>query len=215
MSLELCPWKFLSEERLREFLSDPINNEGALDRKIVIDYLREHFDKPRLLDVGCGTGFMYLALKKSGMDFEYLGVDKTEKMVEFAKKRFPEANFAVGDIYKLQFPDRSWDVVYCRHIFTHLPGYEEALAEVARVTKDCLIVCLLYPLADKQQIKVEGGPPDQTKPNEFSEHYLNTYAREPFMETLKSLRFDVVMDKLVEVGGYFGRYGLIIARRRC
>lgn len=199
---------------MKEFLTDPLNNESAGDRKLVIDYLRKNFDKKiRFLDVGCGTGHEYLSLKQSGISFEYLGVDKTEKMVEFARKRFPDANFAVGDIYKLQFPDRSWDVAYCRHVFTHLPGYEDALAEVARVTKDCLIVCLLYPLADKQQIKVEGKPPDQTKPNEFSEHYLNIYIRESFMKTLKSLGFDVVMDKLVEVGGYFGRYEVLIVQR--
>lgn len=214
MSLELCPWKFLSEERLREFLSDPRNNAGALDRKIVIDYIKEHFDKHvKFLDVGSGTGHQYLALKKSGMGFEYLGVDKTEKMVEFARKRFPAANFAVGDIYKLPFPDRSWDVVYVRHVLTHLPGYEKALGGVARVADNSLIICLLYPLADRQQIRVEGGPPDQTKPGEFSEHYLNIYARGPFMETLKSFGFNVVMDKLVEVGGYFGKYELIIGRR--
>ncbi|MBA7694500.1 hypothetical protein ES703_103111 [subsurface metagenome] len=78
-----------------------------------------------------------------------------------------------------------------------------------------MIICLLKPLADKQEIRVIGKPPAQTKPDdEFSEHYLNTYARKPFMETLNNLGFDVVMDKMVEVGGYFGKYELIIARRK-
>ena len=213
MSLELCPWEHLSENRLREFLTDPLNNQNASDRKIAIGYLSKNFAKPSFLDVGCGTGHQYLALKQSLMSFDYCGVDKTEKMIDFAKRRFPEANFVVGDIYNLQFPDRSWDVVYIRHVFTHLPGYEDALAEVTRVTRDCLIICLLYPLADKQQIQVEGEPPDQTKLGEFSEHYLNIYARGPFMGAIKNLGFDVVMDEMVEVGGYFGRYELIIAKR--
>jgi len=81
------------------------------------------------------------------------------------------------------------------------------------VCSDCLIICLCKPLAGKQQIQVIGNPPSQTKPNEFSEHYLNTYSKEPFMKMLKSLAFNIEVDKLVEVGGFFGNYELIIARR--
>ncbi|MBA7593118.1 Trans-aconitate 2-methyltransferase [subsurface metagenome] len=214
--MELNPWEHLSEERLKQFLTDPLNNENAEDRKIVIDYLRENFDKVRLLDVGCGTGHQYLALKQSGWNFDYCGVDKTKKMVDFARRRFPDARFHVGDIHELPSPARSWQVVYVRHVFTHLPGYKKALAEVAKVCSDCLIICLLKPLADKQEIRVIGKPPNhRAKPVEFSEHYLNVYSREPFMTMLKSLGFDVVIDEMVEVGGYFGRYEVLITRRRC
>lgn len=213
LGLELCPWEYLSEKQLREFLVDPHNNENAPDRKIVIDYLKNNFVKPSFLDVGCGPGHMYLALKQSGVDFDYCGIDKTEKMVEFARKRFPDA-FNLGDIHDLPPIDLSWRVVYCRHVLVHLPGYKEALSELARVCSDCLIICLLKPLSDKDIVHVEGNPLNQTKPGNFSEHYLNTYAREPFMEQLKNLGFNVVIDKMVEVGGYFKNYELIIARRK-
>ena len=212
--MELNPWNHLSEERLGGFLNDSKNNENAPDRKIIINYLRESFGKPRLLDVGSGTGHQYLAMKKSGMEFEYLGVDKTDKMVEFARKKFPEAKFIQGDVHKLPFADRSWPVVYCRHVLAHLSGYEKALSEIARVTKDCLIICLLISLGVKQQIKVLGKPPSQTKPDEFNEHYLNTYERGPFMGELENLGFNVAVDKLIGVGGYFKYYELIIAKRR-
>lgn len=62
-------------------------------------------------------------------------------------------------------------------------------------------------------MQIMGKPPERTKPEDFSEHYLNIYKRVSFMEMLESLGFDVVTDELVEVGGYFGRYELIIARR--
>ncbi len=211
----LNPWEHLSEERLRQFLTDPLNDENAPDRKIVIDFLGRNFRESSILDVGCGTGHQYLALKQSGMEFDYCGVDKTKKMVDFARRRFPDAHFYVGDIHNLPSPARSWQVVYVRHVFTHLSGYKKALAEVTKACSDCLIICLLKPLADKQEIKVIGKPPAQTKPDEFSEHYLNTYARWQFMEILKKrLGFDVVMDEMVEVGGFFKNYELIIARRK-
>jgi len=212
--MELNPWRYLSTDNLKNFLTDKMNDENAPDRKLVIDYLRENFHFIGFLDVGCGTGHQYLSLKQSGMEFRYLGVDKTQKMVDFARSRFPEAKFVEGDIHELPFPDQSWPIVGCRHVLDHLPGYEKALSELARVCSDCLIICILNPLADKQQIKVIGKPPAQTDPKQFSEHYLNTYPRGPFMEMLKNLGFNVVVDKLVEVGGYFKNYELIIARRR-
>jgi ubiquinone/menaquinone biosynthesis C-methylase UbiE len=203
----------MSDADLKKFLTDPCNNENAPDRKLVIDYLKGQPIPLRFLDVGSGTGNMYLTMKQSGMEFEYVGVDKTLKMVEFARKRFPEAKFVQGDIHSLPFPDRSWQILYVRHVLDHLPGYEGALSELARVCSDCLIICLLKPLADKQEIKVIGKPPEQTEPGEFSEHYLNTYARKPFMEMLENLGFCIAVDKLVDVGGYFKRYEVIIARR--
>lgn len=208
--MELNPWERLSEERLKQFLADPKNNENAPDRKLVATVPCE----PKILDVGSGTGHQYLALKQLGWNGEYLGVDKTQKMVEFARRRFPEAMFIQGDIHRLPFPDRSWPIVYCRHVLVHLPGYEKALTELARVCADCLIICLLNPLADKQQIRVIGKPPGQiARPNEFSEHYLNIYSRGPFEEMVKNLGFNIIVDDFIEVGGYFKNYEVIIARR--
>jgi len=219
----------MTDEDLKKFLTDPLNDENAPDRKFVIDYLKGQPIPLKFLDVGCGTGNMYITLKNSMLQFEYLGVDKTLKMVEFACRRFPhdqawyiegavyeqppEAKFIQGDIHSLPFPDRSWNVVYCRHVLDHLPGYEKALSELTRVCSDCLIICLLNQLADKQQIKVIGKPPSQTDPKQFSEHYLNTYPRKPFMEMLKNQGFSVVEDRLIQVGGFFKFYQLIIAKR--
>lgn len=211
--MEFCPWAHLSQERLQSFLTDPTNNERAPDRKIAIDYMRENFEKVRLLDVGCGTAHQYLAMKQQLEDFEYLGVDKTQKMVEFARKRFPDAQFVEGDIYDLPFPDCSWPIVFVRHVLTHLPSYKKALPEVARVCSDCLILCLLFPLAGRNRMGIMGKPPERTKPGDFSEHYLNVYAREPFMEMLKGLGFKLDMDCHVEVGGQFKQFELITARR--
>jgi len=211
---ELCPWQFLDDEFLSGFLTDPRNDENAPDRKFVVDYLKESPIKPDFLDVGSGTGNMYLALKESGRLFNYCGLDRTQKMVDFARRRFPEALFTRGDIHKLPYPDRSWSTVYVRHVLTHLSGYVVALSEVMRVCSDCLVLCLLKPLGEKEEIKIVGKPPEQTKPGGFSEHYLNRYRRDPFIRRLEDAGFNLDVDRRIEVGGFFKEYEVIIARRR-
>lgn len=51
-----------------------------------------------VLDIGCGLGDFYEYLKASGGDVRYTGVDLTPRMIEVARGRFPEAQFATGNV---------------------------------------------------------------------------------------------------------------------
>ena len=73
-----------------------------------IDYT---VSKDKVLDLGCGNGRLFFALKDKGI--EYIGVDNSEKLVEEARKKSPETDFRVVDILKLPFPDNYFNKVYC------------------------------------------------------------------------------------------------------
>ncbi len=60
-----------------------------------------------LLDVGCGGGHHDLLLKS---DFKIVGVDKNERMLEFARKRNPEIEYHQGDMRTFQL-GRTFDVI--------------------------------------------------------------------------------------------------------
>ena len=55
-----------------------------------------------VLDVGCGLGDLYGFLKKDGLlkrnKLRYAGVDISPRLIEAAKKKYPDANFGVVDI---------------------------------------------------------------------------------------------------------------------
>lgn len=56
----------------------------------------------RVVDLGCGTGHVALALSRRGYDV--LGIDRSREVVELARTRAPRARFRVGHMEGLRLP---------------------------------------------------------------------------------------------------------------
>jgi SAM-dependent methyltransferase len=71
-------------------------------------------DTMSILDVGCGIGHMYEFLLETKLieklHISYTGIDISPKMVEFAKKKFPKADFRTVDLINDKF-DEKFDYV--------------------------------------------------------------------------------------------------------
>ena len=85
-----------------------------------------------------------LILKKRGLDnyIAYHGIDIADKNVYNCKLFFPEAEFSVGNIYELNFPESSFDIVLVSHVFEHLSpeNLSQAFKEVIRVARSQAII---------------------------------------------------------------------------
>lgn len=94
-------------------------------------------EKCRILDVGTGTGFLAIILAELG--HEVVGVDLSDKMLsvarEKAKKKFLSVEFLLGDAEELNFADKEFDAVVCRHLLWTLPNPKKAILEWKRVAK--------------------------------------------------------------------------------
>ncbi|MGN1273408.1 MAG: class I SAM-dependent methyltransferase [Thermoguttaceae bacterium] len=89
----------------------------------------------RLLDVGCGTGYLFELLQPAEIS-EWVGIDISPRMIEMARaKNIPGAEFLVGPANHLPFTEASFDVVVCSQSFHHYPYQREAMNEVWRVLK--------------------------------------------------------------------------------
>lgn len=89
----------------------------------------------RLLDVGCGTGYLFELLQPAE-NSEWVGIDISPRMIEMARaKNIPGAEFLVGTANHLPFTEASFDVVVCSQSFHHYPYQREAMNEVWRVLK--------------------------------------------------------------------------------
>jgi len=57
----------------------------------------------RILDLGCGTGDLSAEISSSGA--HVMGMDFSAKMIEQAKKKYPEINFVVGNAEEFTFQE--------------------------------------------------------------------------------------------------------------
>jgi SAM-dependent methyltransferase len=49
-----------------------------------------------------------------------------------------------GDVTKLQFPDDSFDVVFCAEVLEHVPKLQQACSEIARVARYAVVIGVPY-----------------------------------------------------------------------
>jgi len=95
-----------------------------------------------VLDVGCGTGSLAIALKAEvGASGAVTGIDASPEMIEQARRKATragvDAGFEVAPIEGLLFPDARFDLVVSSFMLHHLPDgvKRKGLAEVRRVLK--------------------------------------------------------------------------------
>ena len=94
-----------------------------------------------LLDAGCGTGMLALRIAAQYPNCAVHGIDLSPKMIAVARRdaenRGLTADFRVGSITSLLYPDDSFDVVITNIMYHHLDLAEkrQAVDEIARVLK--------------------------------------------------------------------------------
>ena len=119
----------------------------------LLDYTRKG---DKVLDLGCGNGRLYEALKKKQV--AYTGVDNSKELLKIAQGKYPEANFQLTEGIVLPFQDNLFDIVYCIAVLHHIPSRKlrlKFLQEAKRVLRSGgLIVVVVWKLGRKQKLKL-------------------------------------------------------------
>ena len=102
-------------------------------------YLLPHLESGQsLLDVGCGPGNITLDLAARVAPGPVVGIDAAADAIAAATEvnDAPDrVTFAVGDVYAIDAPDATYDVVHAHQVLQHLSDPVGALREVRRVTR--------------------------------------------------------------------------------
>jgi 2-polyprenyl-3-methyl-5-hydroxy-6-metoxy-1,4-benzoquinol methylase len=101
----------------------------------------------RILDAGCGEG--YLARRLASLGAEVLGVDAAQGLIDAAEALPAQGtvSFTRASVDAIPSEDKSFDLVVCNHLFSHLQDPSRAVHEFGRVlTSDGrLIILTLHP----------------------------------------------------------------------
>ena len=119
------------ESVLRSHRNRTVENSAAY----LIDRLHPGLD---LLDVGCGPGTITVDLAARVSPGQVVGLDNESDIVDLARESAADvsnATFRTGDVYALDFPDASFDVVHAHQVLQHLSDPVAALGEMRRVCK--------------------------------------------------------------------------------
>ncbi len=109
---------------------------------IFLDYLDVKSGR-KLLDVGCGTGYLLKAANQKGL--ETYGVDISIEGVKIAKRISPNSKIIVGKGEDLNFPDKFFDYVTCLGSLEHFLDIEKGIKEIVRVSKNEALFCIMVP----------------------------------------------------------------------
>jgi SAM-dependent methyltransferase len=92
------------------------------------------------LDAGCGEGFVSNLLVERFPGLELSAFDFNPSSVAHAQERNPDVDCRVASIYEVPWEDNSFDAVGCFEVMEHLYEPTQALRELARVSRQYLVL---------------------------------------------------------------------------
>jgi 2-polyprenyl-3-methyl-5-hydroxy-6-metoxy-1,4-benzoquinol methylase len=109
---------------------------GILRKSINRFYAQLGDDKSRILDLGCGTGYLYLQLLAKG--YRMTGIDLSPEMVEGLKSKIPSASTSRSSLSVMAVEEfvetdvETYDAVVMSALLHHLYDYQSLVRKVCR-----------------------------------------------------------------------------------
>ena len=107
------------------------------EKFLIQSYIKNNFT---VLDIGCAQGGMYKILKKKFSKIKYTGLDFNKKMIDIAKKKFPNQDFYNynGTNYN-NFFKKKFDVVIIFGTLHLNKNWKNILYNASKVTKKYIL----------------------------------------------------------------------------
>lgn len=101
---------------------------------IVRTVLRDFPNAARVMEIGCGTGFVLTALSKALPTASFVGSEIYPEGLHFAASRLPAAKFCQMDARAIPFRDE-FDLIGAFDVIEHIPQDADVLAQVHKALK--------------------------------------------------------------------------------
>jgi len=130
-------------ERYAEIFTTGYGEQGDLHRVVLLNptllSLLPSLVGKRVLDAGCGEGYLSRMLIKLGAS-SVVGVDYSSRMIQLAQDKTPQelcVEYKHGNCENLNFlQDKSFDIIVSNMVIHDLANYESAIHEMYRLLAD-------------------------------------------------------------------------------
>ncbi|KPL08518.1 hypothetical protein AMJ86_00135 [bacterium SM23_57] len=127
--------------KMTRFEKSFVNRKKKSERNVKkLELALEQIDLEKIktvLELGCGIGFVSYYLAET-YNFNVYGTDYDVEQIQIANQLHPQIDhlcFQVEDATKLSSEDASIDLVLSQNVFHHIPKWENAIKEVARILR--------------------------------------------------------------------------------
>jgi 2-polyprenyl-3-methyl-5-hydroxy-6-metoxy-1,4-benzoquinol methylase len=109
-------------------------NEWALRRAEAILTLVSSLQlkQPRIMDLGCGTGWLTERLSAFG---PVTGLDLSDEVLAAARQRAPHIEFIAADLFQTDLPASRYDLVVSQDVIAHVTDQAGLVARAARLLR--------------------------------------------------------------------------------
>lgn len=109
-----------------------------------------------VVDFGCGTSSAYPDIRSLiGPSGKYIGIDNSEKQIEFNKARFKDVNYIIGDEKEKTVQEvlASADIIYIRFVVMHQKNPKDFLQMIYSIAKPGAFIIIQEPESDEEKKK--------------------------------------------------------------
>ncbi|MGD1003202.1 MAG: class I SAM-dependent methyltransferase [Minisyncoccia bacterium] len=151
-----------------------------------------------ILDVGCGSGVKAEILEKKGL--KVTGIDFSEKMLEIAKRRVPNGNFQLVDLYNLPNFHEKFGGIFAQAVLLHIP--KKDIGKIVRSLKEKLNPGGYFYVAVKER-RLGEKEEEIVKENDYGyeyERFFSYFTTEEVKNIFMSEGLDIVYESTTHSG---------------
>ena len=185
------------------FSSFEYANRLQLERATsILEALRKaDLAKPRILDFGCGPGWLSNILNTFGPT---VGIDLSPEAIKEAKKQYPGVSFEAVDVFQWNFPRGAFDVVVSQEVLEHVDDQPRYLGMAADLLTDRGFLILTTPNAPSMM-----AMPEKER-IAWSNQPIENWVTMSELRALLARNFELLEMKTITFGiGSLGSYQLV------
>ena len=130
MLLSIMVNNFLHKSKIDRLLKTRSNLEDTRkNEEKVLFFLKNKIKS--ILDVGCGTGFIFEWIKKNYTECNYLGVDIDKIAIKYAKKKYNDRIFKCSSFFSIK---KKFDLILLFELFYQFKNYKKVISKLYQLS---------------------------------------------------------------------------------